>query len=171
MATTTGFRPRALLRASGGPRYAVALAVDALGTGLLRPFLLLYGVTVLRLSAPVTGAAMTAGVVAGLVCVPAVGRWLDRGARSTVVAASMLVRVVGVALLLATPTGDVRLFAAAAFFLGIGNQAWPAAHAALVATLAHGRARSPPPPRPRTSPATWRARARTGARSSGSSWR
>ncbi|GAA5075363.1 hypothetical protein GCM10023336_64450 [Streptomyces similanensis] len=141
MATTTGFRPRALLRASGGPRYAVALAVDALGTGLLRPFLLLYGVTVLRLSAPVTGAAMTAGVVAGLVCVPAVGRWLDRGARSTVVAASMLVRVAGVALLPATPTGDVRLFAAAAFFLGIGNQAWPAAHAALVATLAHGRER------------------------------
>jgi hypothetical protein len=80
----------------GGPRYAVALAVDALGTGLLRPFLLLYGVTVLGLSAPVTGTAMTAGVVAGLVCVPAVGRWLDRGARGTVVAASMLVRVLGV---------------------------------------------------------------------------
>jgi hypothetical protein len=39
--------------------------VDALGTGLLRPFLLLYGMTVLRLSAPVTGIAMTAGVVVG----------------------------------------------------------------------------------------------------------
>ncbi|WP_371779720.1 MFS transporter [Streptosporangium subroseum] len=141
MATTTGIRPRALLRASGGPRYAVALAVDALGTGLLRPFLLLYGVTVLRLSAPVTGTAMTAGAVAGLVCMPAVGRWLDRGARSTVVAASMLVRVLGVALLLATPTGNVWLFATAALFLGIGNQAWPAAHAALVATVAHGRER------------------------------
>jgi MFS family permease len=115
--------------------------VDALGTGLLRPFLLLYGVTVLRLSAPVTGAAMTAGIVAGLVCVPMVGRWLDRGARSTVVAASMLVRVLGVALLLAAPRGHVQLFAAAALFLGIGNQAWPAAHAALVATVAHGRDR------------------------------
>ncbi|MEV0408122.1 MFS transporter [Actinoallomurus sp. NPDC050550] len=141
MATTTRIRPRALLRASGGPRYAVALAVDALGTGLLRPFLLLYGVTVLRLSAPVTGTAMTAGAIAGLVCMPAVGRWLDRGARSTVVAASMLVRVLGVALLLATPAGHVWLFAAAALFLGIGNQAWPAAHAALVATVAHGRER------------------------------
>ncbi|MFD5740862.1 MFS transporter [Streptomyces massasporeus] len=141
MATTTKIRPRALVRASGGPRYAVALAVDALGTGLLRPFLLLYGVLVLRLSAPVTGIAMTAGIVAGLVCMPAVGRWLDQGARSTVVAASMLVRVLGVALLLATPAGHVWPFATAALFLGIGNQAWPAAHAALVATVSHGRER------------------------------
>nr|WTB29761.1 MFS transporter [Streptomyces sp. NBC_00830] len=141
MATITGIQPRALVRASGGPRYAVALAVDALGTGLLRPFLLLYGVTVLRLSAPATGIAMTVGVVVGLVCMPAVGRWLDRGARSTVVAASMLVRVLGVALLLATPAGHVWPFATAALFLGMGNQAWPAAHAALVATVAHGRER------------------------------
>ncbi|MFF2195115.1 MFS transporter [Streptomyces sp. NPDC058157] len=133
--------PRALLRACGGPRYAVALAVDALGTGLLRPFLLLYGVTVLGLSASATGLAMTAGIVTGLLCVPAVGRWLDRGARSTVVAASMLVRVLGVAVLVATPPGRVWPFAAAALLLGIGNQAWPAAHAALVATLAHGRER------------------------------
>ncbi|MFW6695021.1 MFS transporter [Streptomyces sp. MAR4 CNX-425] len=138
---TTKIRPRALVRASGGPRYAVALVVDALGTGLLRPFLLLYGVSVLGLSAPVTGVAMTAGAVAGLVCMPAVGRWLDRGARSTAVAASMLVRVLGVALLLAAPAGQVWLFAAATLFLGIGNQAWPATHAALVATVAHGRAR------------------------------
>ncbi|MFI6106677.1 MFS transporter [Streptomyces sp. NPDC051310] len=138
---TLKIKSRALVRASGGPRYAVALAVDALGTGLLRPFLLLYGVTVLRLSAPVTGTAMTVAVVAGLVCMPAVGRWLDRGARSTVVAASMLVRVVGVVVLLATPAGHVWLFAAAALFLGIGNQAWPAAHAALVATVSHGRER------------------------------
>ncbi|WP_331772103.1 MFS transporter (plasmid) [Embleya sp. NBC_00888] len=141
MPTTIKIRPRALVRASGGPHYAVALAVDALGTGLLRPFLLLYGMTVLRLSAPATGIAMTVGVVVGLVCMPAVGRWLDRGARSTVVAASMLVRVLGVALLPATPAGQVWVFAAAALFLGIGNQAWPAAHAALVATIAHGRER------------------------------
>ncbi|MEV6908395.1 MFS transporter [Amycolatopsis sp. NPDC051071] len=67
--------------------------------------------------------------------------WRDWGARGTVVAASMLVRVLGVALLLAAPAGHVWLFAAAALFLGIGNQAWPAAHAALVATVAHGRER------------------------------
>ncbi|MFG1856071.1 MFS transporter [Actinomadura geliboluensis] len=141
MATTTKLQPRALVRASGGPRYAIALAVDALGTGLLRPSLLLYGVTVLELSAPATGIALTVGVVVGLMCMPGVGRWLDRGARSTVVAASMLVRVLGVALLLATPAGHAWLFATAALFLGIGNQAWPAAHAALVATVAHGRER------------------------------
>ncbi|MEU7581368.1 MFS transporter [Streptomyces sp. NPDC041068] len=139
--TTRKLQPRALVRASGGPRYAVALAVDALGTGLLRPFLLLYGVTVLKLSAPATGIAMTVGIVAGLVCMPALGRWLDRGARSTVVAASMLVRVLGVAVLLATPAGNVWLFGTATLFLGIGNQAWPAAHAALVATVSHGRER------------------------------
>jgi MFS family permease len=137
----TKLQPRALVRASGGPRYAVALAVDALGTGLLRPFLLLYGVTVLRLSASVTGIAMTVGVLAGLACMPAVGRWLDRGARSTVVAASMLVRVLGVALLLAAPAGRAWLFTAATLFLAIGNQAWPAAHAALISTVAHGRIR------------------------------
>lgn len=141
MAPLTRVRPRALVRASGGPRYVLALAVDALGTGLLRPFLLLYGVTVLELPAPVTGTAMTVGIVAGLVATPAVGRWLDRGARSTVVAASMLVRVLGVALLLAAPAGRVWPFATAALFLGIGNQAWPAAHAALVATVADGRER------------------------------
>ncbi|WP_405538037.1 hypothetical protein [Streptomyces sp. NBC_00075] len=47
--------------------------------------------TVLGLSTPATGIAMTAGIVAGLLCMPLVGRWLDRGARSTVVAADELV--------------------------------------------------------------------------------
>ncbi|MFE6814543.1 MFS transporter [Streptomyces sp. NPDC057677] len=139
--TRTQIRPRALLHASGGTRYAVALTVDAIGTGLLRPFLLLYGVMVLRLSAPEAGIAMTVGIVVGLLCMPAVGRWLDRGARSTVVAASMLVRVLGVVLLLATPKSSAELFTMAALFLGVGNQTWPAAHAALVATVAHGRER------------------------------
>ncbi|MBP2587176.1 MFS family permease [Streptomyces sp. PvR006] len=139
--TRTQIRPRALLHASGGPRYAVALTVDAIGTGLLRPFLLLYGVMALRLSAPEAGIAMTAGIVVGLLCMPAVGRWLDRGARSTAVAASMLVRVLGVVLLLATPEDSAELFTMAALFLGVGNQTWPAAHAALVATVAHGRER------------------------------
>ncbi|MFC9341563.1 MFS transporter [Streptomyces sp. NPDC057020] len=139
--TRTQIRPRALLHASGGPRYAVALTVDAIGTGLLRPFLLLYGVMVLRLPAPEAGIAMTVGIVVGLLCMPAVGRWLDRGARSAVVAASMLVRVLGVVLLLATPEGSAELFTMAALFLGVGNQTWPAAHAALVATVAHGRER------------------------------
>ncbi|MFC5907951.1 MFS transporter [Streptacidiphilus monticola] len=139
--TTIQIRPGDLVRASGGARYALALGVDALGTGMLRPFLLLYGVTVLGLSPAATGLSMTVGIVAGLVCVPAVGRWLDRGARSAAVAASMLVRVAGVLTLLAAPDGNAVVFTAAALLLGVGNQAWPAAHAALVATLAQGRTR------------------------------
>lgn len=141
---TWATRARELLRASGGPRYAAALAVDALGTGLLRPFLLLYGIAVLRLTAVVAGLAMTAGIVAGLAFTPVMGRWLDRGARSTAVAASMLVRVIGTVLLLAAPASSPRtvwLFASAALFLGVGNQTFPMAHAALVATVSEGRGR------------------------------
>jgi MFS family permease len=139
-----GIRFRTLVRASGGPRYTFALAVDAVGTGLLRPFMLLYGIDVLRLPSLTAGLAMTAGVVAGLSCTPLMGRWLDRGARSTAVAASMLVRVFGTALLLSAPaggTGTVWLFAVAALFLGMGNQTFPVAHAALVATISQGRDR------------------------------
>jgi len=135
---------RALVRAVGGPRYVVALAVDSIGAGLLRPFLLLYGIDVLHLAALTAGLAMTAGVVAGLGCMPAVGRWLDQGARSAAVAAAMLVRVIGTALLLAAPAGHaatVWLFAAAALFLGVGGQAVSAAHAALVSTISAGRQR------------------------------
>src|SRR5215469_6885904 len=136
-----GIRVRALVRALGGPRYSFALAVDAVGTGMLRPFMLLYGIDVLRLPAMTAGLAMTAGVVGGLSCTPPMGRWLDRGTRSTAVAASMLVRVIGTALLLSAPAGSVWLFAVAASFLGLGNHAFPVAHAALVATIARGRER------------------------------
>lgn len=144
-ATATATRPRvsarALLRASGGPRYAVALLVDAFGNGMLRPFLLLYGIAVLHLSAATSGAAMTVGIIAGLAANPAAARWLDTGARSTVVAASMLVRVVGTVVLLGAPAGNVPMFTAAALFLGVGNQAMKTAHSALVATVAKGRER------------------------------
>jgi MFS family permease len=105
---------------------------------MLRPFLLLYGIAVLHLSAPVAGTAMTAGIIAGLCANPAAGRWLDSGARSTVVAASMLVRVLGTIVLLTAPAGHIALFATAALFLGIGNQTMPTAHSALVATIATG---------------------------------
>ena len=132
------------MRAVGGPRYVVALTVDSIGAGLLRPFLLLYGIDVLHLAAVTAGLAMTAGVVAGLGCMPVVGRWLDQGARSAAVAASMLVRVIGTVLLLAAPAGHaatVCVFAAAALFLGTGGQGVAAAHAALVSTISAGRQR------------------------------
>ncbi len=118
--------------------------MDSLGSGMLRPFLLLYGIKVLGLGAATTGTAMTLGMVLGLLAVPFVGRWIDRGARTAPVAGAMLVRVLGVAVLLApAAVGGHRLwaFTAAALFLGIGNQCWPPAHAALVSTVADGRDR------------------------------
>ncbi|MGI5401056.1 MFS transporter [Streptomyces sp. CA-135486] len=139
-------RPRLseLMRVSGGARYAVALAVDSLGSGMLRPFLLLYGIKVLRLGVTETGTAMSVGMLLGLAAVPFFGRWIDRGARTAAVACAMLVRVLGIALLLAADGiggSAVWGFTAAALFLGIGNQCWPPAHAALVTTLADGRNR------------------------------
>ncbi|MFJ9951757.1 MFS transporter [Kitasatospora sp. NPDC091207] len=129
----------ALLTAAGGRRYAAALLVDALGTGLLRPFLLLYGIGVLRLDAGTVGLAMSTGMVAGLLVLPLTGRWIDRGARSLPAAATLLVRAAGaVALLAADGLGG---FTAAAVLLGIGSQSWPTTHAAVVSTLTEGRVR------------------------------
>ncbi|MFC1433560.1 MFS transporter [Streptacidiphilus sp. N1-3] len=133
-----------LVRASGGPRYAVALAVDSLGSGLLRPFLLLYGIQVCHLGVVRSGTAMSVGMLAGLSVLPFAGRWIDRGARTAAVAAAMLVRVLGVLVLMTAPLlGGSPLwgFIVAALFLGIGNQCWPPAHAAVVTTLAEPRYR------------------------------
>jgi MFS family permease len=135
---------RALVRASGGPRYAVAIVVDAIGTGMLRPFLLLYGIDVLRLTPPVAGLAMTVGVLAGLAGTPLMGRWLDRGVRSAAVAAAMFVRVIGTALLLVAPAGTsatVWVFILASLVFSAGNQTGTMARAALVATVSTGRER------------------------------
>ncbi|GAA2750467.1 MFS transporter [Kitasatospora cinereorecta] len=120
-------------------RYAVALGVDALGAGLLRPFLLLYGVSVLHLTAGRTGLALTVGLFAGLAAVPLTGRWIDRGARSSAAALALLLRALGVVVLMAAdgPVG----FTAAVVVLGVGNQSWPTAHAAVVTAVTEGRAR------------------------------
>ena len=139
-------RPRLgdLIRASGGPRYAVALCVDSLGSGMLRPFLLLYGIKVLGLGVAETGTAMSVGMLLGLLSVPCVGRWIDHGARTAAVAAAMAIRIVGVVLLLVgtgVQSAPLWWFTAAALFLGMGNQCWSPAHAALVTTLADERTR------------------------------
>jgi MFS family permease len=139
-------RPRIgeLVRASGGGRYGVAVAVDSLGSGMLRPFLLLYGVRVLGLSVADAGVAMSLGMSLALVTVPGMGRWLDRGARSAAVAASMLIRVLGVVILLAAGVlgpSPLFCFTAAALFIGVGNQCFPPAHAALVTAVAPQRLR------------------------------
>ncbi|MEV4508783.1 MFS transporter [Dactylosporangium sp. NPDC049525] len=127
-----------------GPRYAAALTVDAIGAGLLRPFLVVYGLSVLHLPAAATGLALSAGLLAGLLAVPLTGRWIDAGGRPFTsrvlpVVATLLVRVAGVAVLLAAPSAaglKVVAFGVASLLLGIGNQVWPPAHAALVAALA-----------------------------------
>ncbi|WP_431681367.1 MFS transporter [Kitasatospora sp. KL5] len=128
-----------LLRTAGGGRYALAVLVDALGAGLLRPFLLLYGVGVLGIGIGTAGLALSAGMLAGLTAVPLTGRWIDRGARSRPVAATLLVRAAGVGVLLAA--GGLAGYTAAAVLLGIGSQTWPTAHAAVVAALTEGRTR------------------------------
>jgi len=135
-ARTVGFTSLGLV---GGWRYALALLVDALGAGMFRPFLLLYGVSVLGLGAGGVGLALTLGMLAGLAVVPLTGRWIDRGARSVPVAATLLIRAAGVGALLMTQGSGG--FMAAAVLLGIGSQSWPTTHAAMVATLAEGRAR------------------------------
>ncbi|MQS17198.1 MFS transporter [Streptomyces kaniharaensis] len=128
-----------LLTAAGGPRYAGALLVDAVGTGLLRPFLLLYGIGVLHLSAGAAGLAMSAGMVAGLLVVPLTGRWIDRGGRTLPAAATLAVRAAGALTLLVA--GGLAGFTVAAVLIGVGSQSWPATHAAVVSTLTEGRLR------------------------------
>ena len=134
-------RPSAavLWRAAGGRRYATALLVDSLGDGMLRPFVLLYAVVVQGMSLSAAGLALSLGFVAGLVTLPLAGRWLDAGARQTVVATALVIRAVGLALMLLIP-GSWG-FAGAAVLLGIGSQLFPPAHAAVVSSLASGRDR------------------------------
>ncbi|MFJ6086254.1 MFS transporter [Streptomyces sp. NPDC092369] len=123
----------------GGGRYTSAVVVDALAAGLMRPFLLLYGISVLHLGAGDAGLALSAGMLAGLGAVPLTGRWIDRGALAAPVAATLVVRVVGTLVLLVA-TGPFG-YTAAAVLSGIGVQSWPAAHAAVVAALTDDRQR------------------------------
>ncbi|MFG2848620.1 MFS transporter [Kitasatospora sp. NPDC048296] len=128
-----------LLTAAGGPRYAAALAVDAVGGGMLRPFLLLYGVGVLHLHAGAVGLALSAGMVVGLLVVPLTGRWIDSGARTLPAAVTLVLRSAGALTLLAAD--GLPLFTAAAVLFGVGSQSWPTTHAAVVSTLTEGRLR------------------------------
>jgi MFS family permease len=125
-----------LLRGLGGGRYAFAAGVSALGAGLIRPFLLLYAVTISHLSPSRAGLALSAGFLLGLALVPVTGRWIDVGARRAVVLSTILLRVAGLALLLAIP-GPAG-FICACLMQGIGNQTGPIAQAAVVSSLATG---------------------------------
>ena len=123
----------------GRRRYSVAIFTDALGAGLLRPFMFLYGLRVLGLGLAPTGIALTIGLTAGLGAIPLVGRWIDRAGPRRPVVFALVIRVFGVlALLFAT---GLPGFVLAAALLSTGTQVWPGAHAALVSTLTSGRER------------------------------
>lgn len=128
--------PLRLLRAAGGWRYAVAILVSALGGGLLRPFLLLYAVGISQLSIEVAGLALSAGFIVGLAVVPWAGRWVDTGARTRPMMATLFVRALGMASLLLIP-GPAG-FVIACVLQGIGNQAGPVTQGAVVSSLSRG---------------------------------
>src|SRR5437016_303084 len=75
----------------GGGRYALALVVDALGAGLLRPFLLLYAIGVLGMPVGPAGAALSVGLLVGLGTLPLLGRWLAAVTAVAYLAAAVLV--------------------------------------------------------------------------------
>jgi MFS family permease len=125
-----------LLRGLGGGRYAFATLTAALGGGLIRPFLLLYAVTVSHLSASRAGLALSAGFLVGLAAVPIAGRWVDAGARRAVMVTTLSLRASGLLALLLIP-GPAG-FVCCCLLQGIGNQAGPIGQAAVIASLSAG---------------------------------
>jgi MFS family permease len=143
--SSTGHRPTAaptrlttirLLRGLGGGRYAFATLISSLGGGLIRPFLVLYAVTVSQLSAGRAGLALSAGFLVGLAAVPITGRWVDAGARRAVMVTALALRGAGLLalVLISGPAG----FLACCVLQGIGNQTGPIGQAAVVASLSVG---------------------------------
>ena len=128
-----------LLRGLGGGRYAFAALVSAVGGGLMRPFLLLYAVTISGMSTSGAGLALSAGFLVGMAAVPFAGRWVDRGARRALTATTLILRASGlIALLLVPGPGG---FVCCCVLQGIGNQAGPIGQAAVVSSLSVGYTR------------------------------
>lgn len=128
-----------MLRGLGGGRYAIAVGVSSLGGGLIRPFLLLYAITISDLSPSQAGLALSAGFLFGLALVPVTGRWIDTGARTAVVVTTLLLRAGGLLALLAIP-GPAG-FVSACLLQGAGNQTGPIAQGAVVSSVAIGHER------------------------------
>jgi MFS family permease len=125
-----------LLRGLGGGRYAFATLIASLGGGLIRPFLLLYAVTVSHLSASRAGLALSAGFLVGLAAVPIAGRWIDAGAPRALMVTTLTLRASGLLALLLIP-GPAG-FICCCLLQGIGNQAGPIGQAAVIASLSAG---------------------------------
>lgn len=130
---------RDLARIPGGGRYLLSAAVDALTSGLLRPFVVIYAITI-GLDTTQAGVALTAGMLLGLAAIPPVGYWIDTGARRAPSVASLLVRAGGAATLALFP--DVPGFVIGTALIGIGTQVAPPATNALIAALTGDRHRT-----------------------------
>jgi MFS family permease len=125
-----------LLRGLGGGRYAFATLVSALGGGLIRPFLLLYAVTISGLSAGHAGLALSTGFLAGIAAVPLAGRWVDRGARRALMVTALTLQASGLLALLLVPGPDG--FVCCCLLQGIGNQIGPVGQGAVISSLSVG---------------------------------
>ena len=130
---------RDLARIPGGGRYLLSAAVEALTSGLLRPFVVIYAITI-GLDTTQAGVALTAGMLLGLAAIPLVGYWIDTGARRAPSVASLLVRAGGAATLALFP--DVPGFVIGTALIGIGTQVAPPATSALIAALTGDRHRT-----------------------------
>ncbi|WP_030665198.1 MFS transporter [Streptomyces cellulosae] len=128
-------------RARDGAAWALpmALAVDAIGTGLCLPLSLVYFLTVTGLSETDVGLLMTAAAASSLPLPLLVGRIVDRvGARSVVIAGQLL-QAAGFFLYLGV-AGPVSLFLAA-LVEAVGLRVYWSSVFALIADQADGRAR------------------------------
>jgi MFS family permease len=142
VSTSTGSAPPTrlttvqLLRGLGGGRYASAALVSSLGGGLMRPFLLLYAVTISGISAGRAGLALSVGFLVGIAAVPLAGRWVDRGACRALMVLTLALRASGLLALVLVPGPDG--FVCCCVLQGIGNQAGPVGQAAVVSSLSAG---------------------------------
>ena len=125
-----------LVRGLGGGRYACAALVSSLGGGLMRPFLLLYAVTISGISADRAGLALSVGFLVGIAVVPLAGRWVDHGAWRALMVTTLTLRASGLLALLLIPGQDG--FVWCCLLQGIGNQAGPIGQAAVVSDLSVG---------------------------------
>ena len=125
-----------LLRGLGGGRYAFATLVSSLGGGLIRPFLLLYAVTISGISAERAGLALSVGFLVGIAAAPLAGRWVDRGARRALMVTTLALRAFGLLALLLVPGPDG--FVCCCLLQGIGNQIGPIGQGAVIASLSVG---------------------------------
>ncbi len=122
-----------LVRIPGGARYALSAAVESVTSGVLRPFVVIYAVTI-GLDPFQAGVALSIGMLAGLAAIPLVGRWIDTGALRAPSVVSLLVRAAGALILMLWP--GVTGFATGVALIGIGTQVAPPANNALIAALA-----------------------------------